>query len=255
MNRSNERRNTRKLPRAFSALFLAAVIFSTMGAAVFDSLGSPKELETVSEENIGDYVSQEVYFILDYYAEEGNSSGGDASGRYAVVPQGGMLVTYLIPDRYFDSMDTVLNDTYAWLNGEIDSLDKYFIVNGTVDRLDSTTEGLFYEWFNQSHDWMADAGLIDASEDYANYLSPYIIKVGYIGAYPAILAYVLSAFALFCLVYFVIGVYLSITRKQKAGAENKTHTVRASYRNRPGGSPQSDELWDKKYDEKPPWEL
>lgn len=256
MKRSGEYKQAQKLSRAVFALLIAAVILYLTAPAVVDSLGSPEEMDALVEENVGDYITHEVYFILDYYAEEGSDAEGEeVTGRYIVVPQGEMLVTYLVPSDYFDSVDTVLNDTFDWLNGNIEYLDKYFVANGTVDRLDASTQGLFYEWFDQSHEWMEDAGLIGEATDYADYLSPYIVKVGYVGTYTAAVAYMLAVAAVLCLAYSIFTFYSFAAGKNKTGSKYPAPAGTVFYEDQTSEKNKYTDIWNRPTKNKEPWDL
>ena len=200
---------------ALFALLAALILLAVTRFSVFSLLVGPTPLETITQSEVGIYTTKNIDYILDFYAEEAEDDV--VTAWYAVVPQGDMLVTYLLPASYFDAAETVLYDTYAWLNGQLESRNQYFTVTGTVDRLDPAAEELLYQWFSETNGWLRTAGVIGESEDFADHLSPYVVLVGQAGGLPVGAVWALSAAALLCLAFAVFAA-LHLARGKRSAA-------------------------------------
>lgn len=195
---TNKKRNAAVL-RALCAVLAALVLLAVTNFSVFRLLAGPRPLEAVTEADLGVYTSKNIDYILDFYAEE--ARGDTVTGWYAVVPQGDMLVTYLLPRGYFDAAETVLYDTTEWLNGRLEARTRYFTAAGAVSRLDEAAEERLYQWFEEASGQLRAAGVIGESEDYADHLSPYVVRVGQIGGMGVPAVWALSAAAALCAAY------------------------------------------------------
>ena len=121
---------------------------------------------------------------------------GRVTALYAVIPYDGRLSVVILPERYYESAALILGETYAFLNGETAALDRYFLVTGTTAALDETSAGMFYDWFGENRDWLAESGLVSAGvEDYAEVLSPVALRVDTVGKLPNVWAWVLTGLA------------------------------------------------------------
>lgn len=185
--------------RALCALLAALFLLLLTHFSVFRLLAGPRQLEAVTAAELGAYTVRDIDCILDFYAEE--TAGGTVTARYAVVPQGGMLVTYLLPSGSLDAAEAVLHDTTEWLNGRTETRTQRFTVSGTVAQLDPDVEDRLYQWFSEAQAQLRAAGVIGASADYADHLSPYVILVGRAGPMASAAVWALSAPAALCIAY------------------------------------------------------
>ncbi len=197
---------TRRWPiRCALACTLAAVILlAVTGFAFIRIIQGPEAILDLRDAEAGDYVAMEVPLIYGFYAEECASQEGDATAWLAFVPNGDGFATVILPERYFDSSQSVLDETYAILNGEQDSLEHYILVTGTVEELSEEAQTYLYEWFGLNMEWMQEAGLVGEVEDYADVLSIMALRVDTIGHLPAVWVYVLSSAAWLCLMVAVV---------------------------------------------------
>ncbi|HHU22607.1 MAG TPA: hypothetical protein GXZ52_04205 [Clostridiales bacterium] len=192
------------LTRGLVALLVAIFLLIATNFAFIDILRGPEKLGPISQEDPGSYVSAEVSLIMDFYAEDYSSLRDSVTGWYAIVPHEGQLFTILLTPRYFESAGLVIDDTYSYLNRLINRIDKYFVVNGTLDNLDPKAQAMLYDWFSLNKGWMAEAGIIGEVTDYSHILSPYVLCVDTVGSLPAVWAFALTGAALLCLVYVLI---------------------------------------------------
>jgi hypothetical protein len=190
------------LIRALCAVLAALVLLAVTNFSVFRLLAGPRPLEALTEAELGTYTVRELDSILDFYAEE--TTGGDVTAWYAVVPQGDMLVTYLLPSGYFSAAETVLYDTVEWLNGRLETRGRYFTAAGTVARLEPEAEELLYQWFSEAGAQLRAAGVVGDSEDYADCLSPYVVRVDRVGRWTPAAVWALSGAAALLAVYAAI---------------------------------------------------
>ncbi|MGI5935965.1 MAG: DUF6709 family protein [Oscillospiraceae bacterium] len=192
------------LTRALVALLIAVFLLVATNFAIIDILRGPKELGPVAQDDLGSYVSTEVSVIMDFYAEDYSPMRNTVTGWYAIVPHNGKLLTVLLTPRYFESAGLVIDDTYSYINGLIDGLDKYFIIHGTLDNLELQAQEMLHQWFSMNKDWMEEAGIIGEVTDFSQILSPYVLRADRVGSLSAAWVLILNGAALLCLVYIFI---------------------------------------------------
>jgi len=195
------------LTRALVALLIAVFLLVATNFAIIDVIRGPEELGPITEDDLGSYVSAKVSVIMDFYAEDYSRLRNTVTGWYAIVPHDGKLLTVLLTPRYFDSAGQVIDDTYSYINGLTDGLDKYFAVHGTIDSLELQAQEMLHEWFSLNKGWMEEAGLIGEVTDFSQVLSPYVLRVDRVGSLSFAWMLILNVAALLCLVYIFI-VYL-----------------------------------------------
>lgn len=209
------------MQNALWSLLVALILLQSSGFAALDILRGARELEQLSVHETGTYTVKNIDYILDFYCEEYNSDG-ETTAWYAVVPQGGVLVTYILPRDYFESAEAVLYDTYDWLNGVTTERNRYFVAKGTVEILNPEAEESLYAWFSETNGWMREAGVVGEAEDYSEHLSIMAVRVGRIGSVSETAAYIMSGLAALLLAYTVVTVIrfaLGKYRKNKDDTE------------------------------------
>ena len=185
MTKTTGKRAKRAFIRACAAILLALALLAATGFAIVDMLRGPKVTADASELSPGDYVTTNVDMILGYFAEEYNSRD-EVTALYAVVPYGGRFAVIILPERYFDSAETVYDSTYDFINGRTAFINDYILVTGTAEELTDKTAAMFYDWFGLNKDWMAEAGLVDADvQDYADHLSLIALRADMTGRLPS----------------------------------------------------------------------
>lgn len=210
MEKPTNKRAKRAVIRACAAAVLALVLLAATGFAVVDMLRGPDVTADMTGLAPGDFVTTNVDMILGYFAEEYNGKD-EVTALYAVVPYGGRFAVVILPERYFDSADTVYDSTYDFINGRTAFINDYILVTGTAEELTDETAAMFYDWFGLNKDWMAEAGLVDADvQDYADHLSLVALRADMTGRLPAVWAWTLSGIAWALLMYAVI-VFLRLT--------------------------------------------
>ena len=210
MTKTTGKRAKRAFIRACAAILLALALLAATDFAIVDMLRGPKVTADASELSPGDYVTTNVDMILGYFAEEYNGSD-EVTALYAVVPYGGRFAVIILPERYFDSADTVYNSTYDFINGRTAFINDYILVTGTAEELTDKTAAMFYDWFGLNKDWMAEAGLVDADvQDYADHLSLAALRADMTGRLPSVWAWVLSGIA-WVLFMYAVAVFLRLT--------------------------------------------
>lgn len=194
------------LIRAIAALLAAGILLAATGFAVIDLLRGPKEITAIQDEEQGTFVSRDVFAILGFYADD--VKGDTVTGRYALVPMGGKLVSVYFTQRYLESADTVCDETYDYINGKISALDHYVKVQGTVGKLSENASGLMYDWFGLNKDQLVEMRMIDDTEDYADYLTDEVLIVDTVNGYGQNLIVSLSVISGLLLLYMAVELVL-----------------------------------------------
>lgn len=177
-----------------AALLVALILLAVTGFAFVDILRGPEDVNAAADLEKGDYVVVDIFADLGCYAEA--FRGEDKiTGLYILVPMEDQLVSFLVPERYFDAEFRIRQSTLMWLNGFSDSLSEYILTVGTVRTLSEKEQTLLYDWFGENHIWMTETGILGPVEDYSVYLSPYVICVDQLGHLPAVWVYILSGAA------------------------------------------------------------
>lgn len=202
------------------AVVLAGILLGATEMALLDILRGPQEMESLRSGGAGDYVAMDIADIYDFYAEDYVASKDTVTAWYAVISLDGQLVTLRLPERYFDSAEVIIEDTYDELNGFIEKSSRYFRINGTVGELSEAAETKLYDWFSYNSEWMAYLGIVDSAEDYSDCLSPYVINVDFIGPYGYVTTYILTGIALAALVFaLVIAFRLALGGYREKGSD------------------------------------
>ncbi|MEG0036411.1 MAG: DUF6709 family protein, partial [Oscillospiraceae bacterium] len=207
MNEITEKKQPNKkfrnaLLRVLAAFLVATALLAITGFAVIDLLKGAKEVDTVQDEAKGTFVKRDIYAILGFYGEDATAPG-EVTGRYALVPMGENFVTVHFTQRYLDSADAICNETTSYVNGELQMLDKYVVVQGEVASLDEKTSGLMYEWFELNRAQLVATGVIADTNDAARYLSDTVLEVDTINGMSQTLALILTGLAALLLLYVI----------------------------------------------------
>ena len=128
-------------------------VFIAMQITGFRTLiGGKKNLDELSADQIHDamYVEGTVWGIYDQYAETKDYEGGRLTilSKEYIIPAGEYGYEYmgiLVPPEYFDRCDTLIDETWEYLDGETDEIDEIFQVKGTILAMDSETLGFFHD--------------------------------------------------------------------------------------------------------------
>lgn len=196
--------------RVCSSLVLAALALSLVGFAPFTLLAGAKQTDSIMDNEFGDYVKKEVKSILGYYGED-KSDKGEVTGRYAVVPMDGKLATVHFTKRYLETADAVCAATYDFINGDAESLNSYCTVVGTVAELSNDASALMYDWFGYNYDQMLEMDLIGETEDYADYVTDYVLEVDTVKGYSMSRVTVMTIVAAFFFIIAILDAVMVIT--------------------------------------------
>ena len=188
--------------RSGTALVLAVIFLAVSGFGFIDVLKGPAETAIVDGVEDGAYVSTGISAILGFYCE--GYRGDTTTSWYAIVPEADSYVTVVFPRRYFDSAETILEETYDLINGKSTELSHYVYVEGTVGRLSEDAKTKLYDWYDLNRSWMQEAGIAGEVEDFSQVLSDTAIYVDTIGGSSAALVYTLSTLAGLLLIYAVV---------------------------------------------------
>ena len=190
--------------RAISAVLLALIFLAITGFAFIKLISGPSSVSDFDNVSDGDYVTANISLIMDFYAEGYAHTDGDATTLYAVTAGDEYFYTVIVPKRYFDSANTINQDTLNFMLGTRSSLNRYFTVTGTIYTLSDTELSYLYNWFTENMQWLQSSDVIGEVSDYSDYLSVYALRVDYIGNLPTVWVYILSSLAWLLLVYAII---------------------------------------------------
>lgn len=208
--------------RSVAAIILAAILLWASGFGIFDLLSTPVNVSEAVDE-VGAYVSAEVNIIIGFCAEE--VRGDKVIAIYGLAPINGKYTAVRFTQRYFESAEAVLNSTYDYINLKKDNLEVYVNVSGTLEQSSESLASYVYDWYGLNREQLISMGVIYDTEDYATFLSDYVLNVDMIGgkSQGVIITCTVGAgiFALYALVEMIlmlVGFYLPEefkTRKAK----------------------------------------
>lgn len=223
------RRLRNSVIRMAVALVAALILLAVTGFSQIKLIKGPVESEDIQSNEIGDFVTRDVYAILGFYADEKNSKDETIS-RYAVVPMNGKLVSVHFTERYLDAANSVCNSTYDFVQGKVSSLDAYVTVEGTVGMLDEKASALLYDWFGVNKDQLVEMKMIADTDDYSTYLSDYVLRVDTINGHSETLSVVLGILAGIFVLWAIVEIILMATGSflPKIEGEEEESTVLAS---------------------------
>lgn len=183
-------------------IVVSVIVLISSGLGIYNLIRGPKSYKELSDVSSGGtYVQAEISIIFDIFMEE-TSDSGEVTGAYAVIPYGDEYYMLLyISAEYMDSARQVYEDTTSYLDGELDKLNNYFVVRGTIRAI--------------YNDDLSEAYLqtMEGLEDYA---LGYVLEVGTVGYLPTGWVIALTALSAVCLASGVVLVVFSVRKKNKA---------------------------------------
>lgn len=244
------------LIRCGIALVIVIVLLASTRFSIAEIIKGPTQTTDIQSEKEGAFVRRDIYAIVGY--SDSDKSGQAVVGEYALVPMDGKFVTVHLPRRYLSSADTVLEETKNYLSGESSTLDKYFVVDGTVSKLSDAQKKKLSDWYAANKDWMVEQRVIDQTEDSSDYLSDTILEVDRINGMSQIAVIILSGIAAVFLLYIIVelvlmacGYYLNerikarLARADKALADGQTvEEIAAAVRQEGAEAPEKGEAED-----------
>lgn len=217
--------------RLASAVVLSVLLLAICSFAPIKLISGAKQTKAIQDNEFGDFVCRDIYAVLGFYADDKNSDG-EVTGRYAVVPMNGQLVTVHFSRRYLESADAVCDATYDFINGNRESLNVYCAVEGTVEELDNDASGLMYDWFSLNYNQLVEMKMIAETDDYADYVTDYVLMVdtidGHSISYVTIMGGIsaaLLAYAIVELTLILSGFYTKLAAKRGDNAEKPEEKI------------------------------
>lgn len=208
------------LIRCGVALAVLIALLAVTHFSAFQLIKGPEHSTSLKDEKQGAFVRRDVYAIFGYSEDE--KSGDTVTGEYAVVEMDNQFVTVHLPRRYLSSADAVLTETKSYLSGNSSTLDKYFVVDGCVEKLTDAQKKKLNDWYTANRDWMVKENVISESSDASTYLSDVILEVDQIGGMSQLAVIILSGIAGVLLLYVIVelilmasGFYLDDSVKSK----------------------------------------
>lgn len=223
MEKQKNPRAQRAIARAVIAAVLGLILLAASGFAIVKLVKGAEVRSGLGGLEKSDYITTNVDMILGYFAEE--YTGDRVKTHYAVIPENGMLYAVILPERYFESADTIFGATYDFINGRADRLSKYILVTGTAEELTDDTATMFYDWFGLNKDWLAEAGLVGSEvTDYTDHICLTALRADRTGRVSTVWAWVLTGLAWAGFIYAaIILLRLSMGKYGPKPAETKTN--------------------------------
>ncbi len=193
--------------RMAAAVAAAVILLAITAFAPVMLLKGPEETEAIQNNEPGDFVYRDIYAILGFYADDKGKSG-ETMGRYALVPMNGELVSVHFTKRYLESADAVCDNTYDFINGRAEKLDKYVTVEGTVEEIGEDASALMYDWFGANKAQLVEMRMIADTEDYSDHLSDYLLEVDTVKSHNETYVYVTGIIAAMLLLYAIVEIVL-----------------------------------------------
>lgn len=214
------KRLRKALIRAGSAFLASLCLLAVTKFSFIDLIRGPKEADVVQDEDIGAFVKRDIFAVVGYYDEQ--KSGDKVTDKYALVPMGGKFVTVHFTKRYIESADAIYSETQNYIKGSLYTLDKYVVVDGTVEKLDDELSGKMYDWFSDNKQWLVDSQVIADTNDASEYLSDVVLSVDTVNSLNQTLVFIVTGLAALCLLYVIAelilmasGFYLDKPKKNK----------------------------------------
>ena len=189
------------LIRCAAALILAAVLLLVSGFSIVDLAGGPVEYQAFEEAESGSFVKCEISAIIGLYGE---------NEELALVPGGRQYVTVRFTGRYDESVRAVVEETEGFLAGNIYPLDKYVVVQGTVETLDEEQSALLKEWLELNREALISKGVASETIDMENYVSDKVLLVDTVNGKSQTLVFILTGAAAL-LVLYIIAEFIMMT--------------------------------------------
>ncbi|WP_418666524.1 DUF6709 family protein [Allofournierella sp.] len=161
----------RVLPAVILLAVFAAVCLALGGAGMVDLVRGPDWLYDYYGEDLeGRYVEADVYVVYDWYAEttsrrEGSSVETTKSRDFIIDANDMEYIALEVPAADLKRVEQQMYDSWDYLDDVTDDLTTYYHIEGTVERMDAETLGLYTEF-------LADGGTLDDA------FLPYIIRQG-----------------------------------------------------------------------------
>ena len=182
------------LIRCAAALILAAVLLLVSGFSIVDLAGGPVEYQAFEEAEPGSFVKCEISAIIGLYGE---------NEELALVPGGRQYVTVRFTGRYDESVRAVVEETEGFLAGNIYPLDKYVVVQGTVETLDEEQSALLKEWLELNREALISKGVASETIDMENYVSDKVLLVDTVNGKSQTLVFILTGAAALLVLYII----------------------------------------------------
>lgn len=199
------------LKKALIRCGIALVVVIALLAATHFSIAAiirgPANTSSISSEKEGAFVRRDIYAIVGY--SDSDKSGETVVGQYAVVPMDGKFVVVHLPRRFLSSADAVLEETNNYIaDSSSATLDKYFVVDGTVAKLSDAEQKKLAAWYTSNKDALVKNHVIDETADESAYLSDITLEVDRIDGMSEITVIVLSGIAGVFLLYIIVELIL-----------------------------------------------
>lgn len=194
----------RVLPGVIALALLVVVCMALGGAGVVDLVKGPDWLYDYYGEDLeGRYVEADVYVVYDWYAEttsrrEGSSVETTKSRDFIIDANDLEYIALEVPAADLKQVEQQMYDSWDYLDDVTDDLTTYYHIEGTVERMDAETLGLYTEF-------LADGGTLDEA------FLPYIIKQGKVGGADKTFSLFMFVAALAMLVWLAVLLIKALT--------------------------------------------
>lgn len=137
-----------------ACIVIAAVLFIVNGAAVpqmLDMINGGKNLDELSRGDLYNTIANsEIYAVYDCFAEYETSNGKIYD--YYVIPygeEGDSYIAVRVNEAKAAELDDICDDTWEYLMGESDTLDRTATVTGNLRPMDGDELYYYEDWFKE----------------------------------------------------------------------------------------------------------
>lgn len=191
---------------------IIVIILLVFGKGFVKLFEGPKDIKSLSSKELpNSYVTGDIHYILDPFAEEVNDDNTTTDIYYVIPVSEKEFIGLHIDEDNFDLAKKISDETLEYIQGNISDTKSTLSVTGTVNKL----EDEYLEYYN---DYFKGAGF--TQEEIDSTVIPYVLEVDYIGSFPKYYSYILITVVLILIIGMLIvfakgifGAYLSPIKK------------------------------------------
>lgn len=170
--------------KGFCMVLIGVALIGFLAVPQYKITTSPaQDIYEINADDIveGTHITGQVDFVYDYYATESKeektlgvtTSTQNDTARWYLVPVYGpsqeesRYITLRISPKDYTTLDKIVDDTWAYLEGETDSFGQTtYSIDARAVKIDSELRQLYYDWWSAS-------GIAQAEAE--KYLAPYVL--------------------------------------------------------------------------------
>lgn len=212
------------LTRILAAVIAAVILTACTGFAFADLIRGPEEVTNGTELETGTYVATDVSYLMNICGVERRESDDEPVAYFAITPMGEQFVVIRFPASEYDTIAAMEAETQAFLSGDKTAVTFRVRVTGAARTINDEAAELLEQWFLNYAEWMSQAGMIVATENYSDYLCGVMIDAGGVGSVSNTAAITLTVIAAVLVLYAITETVILCAggriQKKKDGKED-----------------------------------